>query len=465
MNSRYKILLKDTVIFAIGSLGSKVILFFLVPLYTNFLSTAEYGTADLVTTLVTLIFPITGLSIERAVIRFGMKANEKKENVLKVSFIVLLFSFVITFALIPVFGLYKPVSNWKYYLAALVILYNITEVERAYLKVKNKNKAYSLIGILQTGVLAGSNIILLTLLKTGIQGYLLSNILALSVSAMVLFFVSEMHHDFWKGRYNSALLKKMVAYSAPLIFSGISWWIMHSSDKVMIEWIVGASALGLYTAATKIPSLINVITGIFNQAWTISSIREIESTKDDTFYSKTFDYHCAVLFGAGVIIISIVKPAMSIYVGADFRTSWEYTPFLLVSAMYYSIFAFCGTLYAALQRSVNDMWTSIIASIMNIVINYIFILKLGVWGAIIGTVSSFFVFSVVRIIDIKRYIDFNIDVFRFMFNSIIVFGLASSVTWQFYPIIVSIISIVAYFIVNVKYLKTFVHLIPKINHK
>ena len=82
MNNKYKLLLKDTFIFAIGSLGSKVILFFLVPLYTNYLTTAEYGTADLVSTFSTLLVPIVSLSIERAVIRFGMKQGLEKEKVL-----------------------------------------------------------------------------------------------------------------------------------------------------------------------------------------------------------------------------------------------------------------------------------------------------------------------------------------------------------------------------------------------
>ena len=244
MNAKYKTLIKDTAVFAIGSLGSKVILFFLVPLYTNFLTTAEYGTADLVTTFTTLLFPFTALSIEKAVIRFGMKTDERKEDVLCTSFVVLLFSIVFTITLIPIFPLYNPIAPWKYYLAVLVILSNITEVERAYLKVKNRNKAYSIIGIVQTAVLAGTNVLMLTVLHTGVQGYLVSNIAGLCSCAVISVFASGIHKDIWNGRFNSLLLKRMVAFSAPLVFSGISWWVMHSSDKVMIEWLVGASALG-----------------------------------------------------------------------------------------------------------------------------------------------------------------------------------------------------------------------------
>ncbi len=453
MNGKYKALIKDTAIFAIGNLGSKAILFFLVPLYTNYLSTEEYGIADLVTTFVTLIFPFTGLSIEKAVIRFGLKTNEKKENVLKVSFIVLIISYLVTFLIMPIIGLYKPIADWIVYLYALVILSNTIEVERSYLKIKLMNKAYSIIGIVQTSILAITNIVLISFCHIGVRGYLISNVGALGASAAISFFVSDMYHGLKAGRFSIPLLKRMIQYSAPLVFSGISWWIMHSSDKVMIEWMIGASALGLYTAATKIPSFINVAISIFNQAWTISSIKETESSKDVRFYSNTFDYQCAVLFGFGIIIISIVKPAMSIYVGQDFRTSWVYTPFLIVAAVYYSVFAFCGTLYAALQKSVNDMWTSVIAALTNIVINYVMILRVGTWGAVIGTVSSFFLFSIIRIIDIRHCIQFKIDIFRFTMNTLMIFAIAFCATFNYYYVLISCACVILYIIVNFRFIK------------
>ena len=58
MNSRAKYLLKNTGIFAIGALGTRVISFFLVPFYTYILSTEEYGTVDLIFTLCTLVVPV-----------------------------------------------------------------------------------------------------------------------------------------------------------------------------------------------------------------------------------------------------------------------------------------------------------------------------------------------------------------------------------------------------------------------
>ena len=78
--SRGRYLAKNTAIFAIGNVASRLISFFLVPLYTNILTTAEYGVVDLVNTLCTVLAPILILNINEAVMRFALDkgANYKK---------------------------------------------------------------------------------------------------------------------------------------------------------------------------------------------------------------------------------------------------------------------------------------------------------------------------------------------------------------------------------------------------
>ena len=89
MASRIKTLLKDTLVFGLGNLGTKLILFLMVPLYTNFLSDAEYGIADLVFTIAQLMSPFLSVVIFDAIIRFGLSEKEKKEDIILVGVIVL----------------------------------------------------------------------------------------------------------------------------------------------------------------------------------------------------------------------------------------------------------------------------------------------------------------------------------------------------------------------------------------
>lgn len=455
MNSKLTRLFKDTAIFAVGSLGSKAILFFLVPLYTNVLSAAEYGTADLVYVFATLLIPITSLSIETAVIRFGMKADVKREQTLLCAFFVWLCASAAAVCIMPIFGLYKTLSEWRAYLAALIILSVAADIERAYLKVKDLNKAFSIIGICQTAVLALTNLLLLTVFRTGVKGYLLSNILSLLFCALVSFFVGDVGRDLRNARIDWKLLGRMLRYSTPMAFGGISWWILHSSDKIMIEWMVGASALGLYTAATKIPSMINVINSVFNQAWGLSSIREMEAGESHDFFAYVFDRFSLVLFGVGLSLIAFSKPIMGVYVGQDFRASWVYTPFLLYAAVYYALFSFMGFLYAALERTINNMWQSIMCAALNIVINNIAIRRFGAGGAVAGTAASYFLICVVSFCDVQRYVRFGIDIRRYAIHSILLFVAAFAETFTDCHVLISLICLACFTGVNRREIRTF----------
>ena len=85
MKQKNKSLLKNIGIFTIGSFGSNILSFLMVPLYTAVLNTAEYGSVDLVTSTAALLTPILLLSIQDATLRFGMDPEYNKEDVLSTS--------------------------------------------------------------------------------------------------------------------------------------------------------------------------------------------------------------------------------------------------------------------------------------------------------------------------------------------------------------------------------------------
>ena len=154
------------------------------------------------------------------------------------------------------------------------------------------------------------------------------------------------------AKFNKALFKQMIKYSSPLIFNNLAWWIIQSSDKIMIQAMVGLSALGLYTVATRIPSLINVVVSIFQQSWSISAVLEMDSSNQKDFYVNIFRVYTCGVFGACMGLNAIIKPFMSIYVGNDFFSAWKFVPFLIMAAAFSAVAAYYGSMYGALKQSV-----------------------------------------------------------------------------------------------------------------
>ena len=133
-SKKYTNLLKDTLIFTLGNVGSKVIVFFLVPFYTYYLTPEEYGISDLVFTISQLAIPFFSLVIFDAVIRFALYRKERPQDTLLVGVIVWFLGSVLAFAAAPLIGLYRPMSDWKWYIVAYMSINMLVSIEMNYLK-------------------------------------------------------------------------------------------------------------------------------------------------------------------------------------------------------------------------------------------------------------------------------------------------------------------------------------------
>ncbi len=453
MKHRYKTLIKDTAIFAAGSMASKAIMFFLVPFYTNHLSTADYGIADYIFTIAQMILPFASVVIFDAVIRFAIQRQDRPQDVLLIGVIVWLLGSAVVFLLSPLLGLYPAVSRWKWYISAYVSLNMLLSINLNYLKAVDKNILYAVICVTETLLLALANIYFLAFRKLGIQGYVLAYLLANGVCIVLSAALGGLIPALRQARFEKKLAGEMLRYSSPLIFNNISWWVIQSSDKVMIEEMVSDSALGLYNVASKMPSLISVFVSVFQQAWGISSTREMDSTNDSTFYTTVFELYCFAGFSACIFLTAIAKIFMHIYVPAsDYASAWQYVPLLLVSAVFSAIGGYCGGLYGALKKSVNNMLSTVTAAVVNLIVNYIAIKMCGLWGAIIGTVVAYIVLALYRLYDVKRFVSIDVDWKRFYINSTIILVQAILVSLQIYGYLVSAVAIVLFGIANRKYI-------------
>ena len=184
MKKKNKSLVKNIGLFTIGSFGSKIISFLMVPLYTAVLSTSEYGTVDLMMSTVQLLIPILLLSIQDAILRFGMDDNFEKEDVISTSFNIILKAILFLFVGIIILKLFNFLNLSNDYLIFLFfsfVLNAINNCMNVYLKSKNKASIIVVSGILCTFITCLSNIILLLVFKMGVNGFMISNTIGILI--------------------------------------------------------------------------------------------------------------------------------------------------------------------------------------------------------------------------------------------------------------------------------------------
>ena len=124
--SKYKKLVGNSFIFAVGNLGSKLISFVLVPLYTYYLTTKEYGQVDLVTTTVSLMIPIVSGGISVAVLRFALDKEVDKKSVVTNATVIALIGILLTAVCYPLLAATKAFD--KILLAFLFLLVRLPNI-------------------------------------------------------------------------------------------------------------------------------------------------------------------------------------------------------------------------------------------------------------------------------------------------------------------------------------------------
>ena len=217
-----------------------------------------------------------------------------------------------------------------------------------------------------------------------------------------------------------------------------------------MEAMISAAALGIYTAAAKIPALINVMVTIFQQAWGISAVKEFESSNDRSYYSTVLRYLFLFISGACVFFVAIMKAFMTHYVGKDFIDAWHYVPLLLVSAVFAGVAGYFGSMYSALKKSVNNMLSTATAAVVNIVFNFLLIPSMGIWGAVIGTLIAYITIAFFRLFDVKRFVAIDIKWQTFLPTILILILQAVAVSLDYHIFWVSTLAIALFFAINYK---------------
>lgn len=404
-------LVKNTALFALGNLGSKLLQIFLVPYYTREMSKADFGTTDILQAVVALLLPLVSLTIYDAVFRYAMESDYDKNSVLSSGVAITLIGTVVLCFIGAVMTLVYPVEfMW------LVILNSIANAFRSlysqYTRAVGKTALFTLDNVLITVYVLIFNIIFISVFDWNITGYMLGYTLANVISSLFLIFKLKNLAKINFSIIKSATVKQMLKFSIPLIPNSICWWLSSFASRLMIAAYINEAANGLFAAAYKIPSLLSVIVTIFFQAWQISANEEFKKKDIADFYTEIHDQIFALIVTVSSILIILCKPITSVFLGKDYQTAWVYMPVLLIAMTFFSFAQFLGSIYSANKKTGMAFVTNLIGVIVNLSLNFILIEPLGVIGCGIATAVSYFVLWVSRMINTYKIVPIKYNYFK-----------------------------------------------------
>lgn len=457
--NKYKTLLSNTLLISIGTFGSKLLVFLMVRFYTGYLTPSDYSTADLITQTANLLFPIISLGITEGVFRFAMDKASDRKSVFTFGFGCITVGAVLFFLIAPIL---KIVDDFKGYIW-LIVIYTLASCYHAlcsqYIRAIGKTGLFALQGIINTAFVIILNILFLAVFNIGVTGYVLSVVVADTFCTLILVIKEKL---WWQItlKPDKSVLPSLLKYSIPLIPTTVFWWITSVSDRYMVNEMISSSANGIYTVSYKLPTLLTLVSTIFMQAWQFSAVTEDNGNKEEhsLFYSKVWGSFQAVMFLAGAGVIAFAKPVIKLLTAAEYYSAWEYVPLLSVAMIFTAFTSFTGSVYVVTKKSVISFLTALLGATINLVLNFILIpSRLGVQGAALATVASYFIVFIVRSLNSQKYIKYKLYGLHITLNTVIIFIQATVMIFEVkYWVIIQAISLLLLAVINFKFLIGFI---------
>jgi len=409
MNQK-KELIKNTLIISIGKFSTQLVSFLLLPLYTSLLSTSEYGQYDLLNTISIFLIPCVTLLMEEGMFRFliDAKSDKDKGQVFSATTIFSFFSFLIWSVLILIVG---KLINYPHtiYLIFYILASLLSSLAGSSARGLGKFKLYSLFCFVSSFSTILLNILFILGFKMGLSSLFLSYIIGNSlVSIWLLLKIKITKYVNFKN-LNKKKVSEMIKYSFPLVPNSISWNAISLTNRLLITNYLGDSMNGIYSIGNRFPTIINTCYSYFNLSWKESASKVVKNDDRNDFYNSVFINLKHFLISVSILVIAILPFVFNLLVKNDYQEAYYYIPFMVISVYFSNLSNFCSGIFSAYKDTKILAKTTVVATLISIILTFIFIKKIGLYAPIIATLIAYYVIYVYRNYKLKKYIELEKD--------------------------------------------------------
>ena len=375
---------------------TKGLAFLTLPIFTRLLSTADYGTVSLFSSWASIFSVIISLdlawSVQRGKFEFKENYNKYISSVLFLSLLIFLIFLTIFIIFSNFFLRITNLTSTLFFIMVFEAFFMFVQsFSLAKFRVEYKYKAVSLITIISSivGIILSIYLIRNVFIKEPYFGKILGNFLPLSVFAIFFIF-----YFLVKGKelINFQYWKYALVLSVPFILHNISGVINSQFDRIIINQYLGASPTGIYSFAYNLGTIVNVLFTSFYQAYNPYFMEKMEKKEYEKilFISKNYRNLFAVLY---TLILFISPEIVRLMAEESYWEGLYIVPYIFLAYFFNFMFSFETGIEYYFKKTHYISIGTMMAAIINVSLNYIFIPRYGYVAAAITTdVSYLFLF-------------------------------------------------------------------------
>ena len=397
LGAQLKRLVKQSAIYGLGGIVSRLLAVLLLPLYTSYLGTTGFGKIETTVALTTVLVVVLRLGISTAFFRFYFDSTDPERRTLVVRTSFWFTMAMATAGLIAGFVLASPIAHvlrlgddpWLVR-AAFVGLWAQMNYEQltSLFRVEERPVAFVTASIANIFITVGATVLLVVGLHKGPTGAVVGNFLG----TLTVYFALLAYRRYQLGfQFDRGLLRAMNRFGMPLVPSALALWAINFIDRFFVAVFKGQDEVGVYSLAVRASSVIVFLMVAFRLAWPAFAY----SIEDDSVAKRTYAFVLTYLLFVCCwvsLVLGLLSPWMVQVLAPN-------KPAFYRASEAIGILAFAGTAYAGytvlaigIGRARRTQFNWIItgaAALLNVALNLALIPPYGMMGAAISTVAAY----------------------------------------------------------------------------
>jgi O-antigen/teichoic acid export membrane protein len=378
-----------------ASILSKLIAVALLPLYTRYLSTEDYGAAEVMFAAVVSASIVVRLGLIEAVLRFYYKDDEVPGQVVASTFAGLFwFATIGALVALPFAG---PISEAlldesaadlaRISIGGLWVL-TMFEYMLTLFRLEERARAFFITTLLNVLAAIGLTVVLVVGAGEGARGLLVGSYATGAVTVVALIVLQ------WRQlslRFDRALLRRLLRFGLPTMPAEVSLYLLNFVDRIIIVRSAGLAEAGLYSLAVKFAQAVNVLVRGFQLAWPPLAY----SIRDDDDARRAYATIVSLFVAGCAFVVTgmwlFSRWFVRAFAAPEFFPSYEAIGLISVAVTLYALYLVMVVILGRTGRTEFNFPAAIGALITNVVLNLLLVPPLGIVGAGLALVASYLV--------------------------------------------------------------------------
>lgn len=409
--SRRKLFIENIFAYGLINLLDKIIPFLLLPIITRILPNAsDYGLYNMFSLLVGFGTPFAVLGLYDAMFRqyFEKDDQQYKYDVTTTAQRIILLSSIIISMILVLFS--KNISllffgesvhgNIVMLAGVAVFLGANQNIIKAPTRMQNERKVFVFSGLISATLMYGLSLLLIYI-GFSYFGLIYANLIMTLV--MVIFFWRRNRHFFLRGSFDKHIAKVLFKIGLPLLPTFLIYWIYNSMDRIMITNMLGTNEMGIYSIGAKMAQVSQLIYAGFAGGWQYFAFSTMKDNDQVDLNSKVFEYLGAISIFSLVLVYPFVPYIFKILFVGDYVLGYVVAPYLYLAPLLLMLFQVAANQFLVIKKSYLATISLSLGSVINIVLNFFLISKMGIEGAAIATLIGYLVTIITVMIVSHRY--------------------------------------------------------------